>query len=518
MKDKPTIYAFCPAGCKYETIHADEFQRSAPFIKQELDVRGNASCNLIVKQQYKIYSNGVNADLTINRDCTNVNNKIIFGDIDLNTSGFAGVGKKIYFFGGSGSVDGVWFGDKIRVYDVETDTASILESTMPIPCGNAMTAVVGNKIYLFGGEVVEAVGGGTENVGMEFETIRCFDIETGVFETLAGTFAYGFSGSAIQTIGTKIYVVGGVGTGTQIRVYNTVTNSFENTSMTLPKGVYHPAVANIGSNLYIFGGLYDESSGVSDAIYCVDVDSGVVSTSYCKLPSRYNMYAYKMYASVLDDKIYLLGGEFTNGSYSEFVYLYDADAQYLTELKYNVGSNLFYAFATVDDKVYGFRLDELVVFTMGDYYTAKVKLVSGGKSYQLPIHDTYDRYYDYLYVTVLAIDADKIVFEINEVRYYIPIVFSGSIKFKLENANHWYKYNVEAMVAGEKGDSIWVRWADDENGTNIVSTRTNQNYIGIYVGKDPSTNPADYTWVYVAPPEIEVVENEDGTVDVIIPQ
>lgn len=33
MSNKPNIYGYCPAGCKWETVHRDEFERSASIIE-----------------------------------------------------------------------------------------------------------------------------------------------------------------------------------------------------------------------------------------------------------------------------------------------------------------------------------------------------------------------------------------------------------------------------------------------------------------------------------------------------
>lgn len=36
MSNKPKIYANCKAGCSWETVHKDDFQRSAAFIRQDV--------------------------------------------------------------------------------------------------------------------------------------------------------------------------------------------------------------------------------------------------------------------------------------------------------------------------------------------------------------------------------------------------------------------------------------------------------------------------------------------------
>lgn len=37
MSNKPRIYAYCPAGCKWETVHKDDFLKSASLIPVDVD-------------------------------------------------------------------------------------------------------------------------------------------------------------------------------------------------------------------------------------------------------------------------------------------------------------------------------------------------------------------------------------------------------------------------------------------------------------------------------------------------
>ena len=58
MNKKPKIYAFCDAGCKWETVHKDDFSRSATWVKQYPDDDG--TYNLPPLKSYKINSRDVN--------------------------------------------------------------------------------------------------------------------------------------------------------------------------------------------------------------------------------------------------------------------------------------------------------------------------------------------------------------------------------------------------------------------------------------------------------------------------
>lgn len=54
----------------------------------------------------------------------------------------------------------------------------------------------------------------------------------------------------------------------------------------------------------------------------------------------------------------------------------------------------------------------------------------------------------------------------------------------------------EAAAAGSfDGKSVWIRYSANADGSNMTTTWTEgQRYIGVYLGKTASTNPAAYTW------------------------
>jgi hypothetical protein len=52
MSNKPRIYANCPAGCRWETVHKSDFDKSAAYIKQYADSDG--CFHLDIGKTYKI--------------------------------------------------------------------------------------------------------------------------------------------------------------------------------------------------------------------------------------------------------------------------------------------------------------------------------------------------------------------------------------------------------------------------------------------------------------------------------
>ena len=54
MSNKPKIYAPCKAGCEWETVHKEDFERSASHIRQNIGANGR--CSLKIGKEYKIFS------------------------------------------------------------------------------------------------------------------------------------------------------------------------------------------------------------------------------------------------------------------------------------------------------------------------------------------------------------------------------------------------------------------------------------------------------------------------------
>lgn len=54
MTSKPKIYANCDAGCRWQTVHYDDFVKSAAFIRQTAN--GDGSYTLELGKEYKIYA------------------------------------------------------------------------------------------------------------------------------------------------------------------------------------------------------------------------------------------------------------------------------------------------------------------------------------------------------------------------------------------------------------------------------------------------------------------------------
>lgn len=50
---------------------------------------------------------------------------------------------------------------------------------------------------------------------------------------------------------------------------------------------------------------------------------------------------------------------------------------------------------------------------------------------------------------------------------------------------------------GLLAEKVYIKYADDNVGTNLTPTYSGQKYIGVYTGQDDSLVPSDYTWLFV---------------------
>lgn len=76
------------------------------------------------------------------------------------------------------------------------------------------------------------------------------------------------------------------------------------------------------------------------------------------------------------------------------------------------------------------------------------------------------------------------------VRFYRSLK-ENNIGNPLEDTSSWEVVG----IGGKQGDSVFIRYAQDINGNNMVETwEQGYNYIGTYIGSNASNNPLDYKW------------------------
>ena len=163
------------------------------------------------------------------------------------------VGNKIYIFGGNYNVGGsVYFEDAIYVFDCDTHTLTTLVAKLPFACGRMGSALVGNKIYLFGGKKSESTPYYTDKICV-------FDIETLTLTQIETVLPTALCQMGCGVIGTKIYLFGGKssdGTST-IYVFDTETETITTLDTTLLITLYGMGTVTIGNKIYLFGGWGD---------------------------------------------------------------------------------------------------------------------------------------------------------------------------------------------------------------------------------------------------------------------
>ena len=164
--------------------------------------------------------------------------------------GVAAVGTKIYLFGGyayDSNNDSLQLSD-IREFNTINNTIRTLATSVP-SSSEIAAAAVGTKIYLFGGN------------GYSSGVIREFDTETTVLTTLDVTLPQKSSKMGIAAIGTKIYLFGGYIYSSPynqntIQVFDTETKTLTTLDVTLPASTSTlSAVATVGTKIYLFGGI-----------------------------------------------------------------------------------------------------------------------------------------------------------------------------------------------------------------------------------------------------------------------
>jgi N-acetylneuraminic acid mutarotase len=170
------------------------------------------------------------------------------------------IGTKIYIFGGreSASSSSV-FSYFIFRFDTETNEfyGDDYETTLPVFIADMASAVVGNKIYLFGGY---EKGVGASNIIMEY------DPETHKVRTLSSTLPEKLYGSACAVYGNEVFLFGGVtsnhqGYSTYIIRFDPNTEQAEKVSTpTLNVAIGYAVAAEAGNCIYIFGGKRNSSN------------------------------------------------------------------------------------------------------------------------------------------------------------------------------------------------------------------------------------------------------------------
>ena len=179
--------------------------------------------------------------------------------------GASAVGGTIYAVGGT--TIGL---DKLAVveaYDTVTDTWT-RKADMPTPRNAHSTAVVDGKVYAIGGWGYDRPEGGWESIdrtatGKDFSTVEAYDPKTDTWATRAD-MPTPRSHMTVSSVGGKIYAIGGgarivAGRSGEYRplleVYDTATNRWAGAAdLPTPRSVMSSSV--VDGRIYVMGGAF----------------------------------------------------------------------------------------------------------------------------------------------------------------------------------------------------------------------------------------------------------------------
>jgi N-acetylneuraminic acid mutarotase len=220
-------------------------------------------------------------------------------------------------------------------------TAGIAQTTFaPDGVDGMASAVVGTKIYLFGGWC-----GGANNL----DTINVFDTETNSFTTLETKLTKRDHCIAAASVGDRIYLFGGRRdeTSDKIIVFDTTNNKLTTLAKTLPEYTDSIAAASVGTKIYLFGGSAVNKSLTAtynlDTIRVFDTTTNELTTLEEKLPRA----TYGMGISVVGEKIYLVDGKNTQ------IMVFDTKTNSLTILETTLEKSEL-CISSIGTKVYMF--------------------------------------------------------------------------------------------------------------------------------------------------------------------
>lgn len=231
------------------------------------------------------------------------------------------VGSKVYLFGGyNGS-----YLNTINVFDTETKNIATLNTTLTSPFMQMGCVAVGTKIYLFGGYYQ------TSGSNYYSDSILVFDTENETLTRLAATISSYRCRMSCVAVGTKIYLFGGYTNASNyvstIQVFDTETETINTLSTSLPKSARDMGCAVVGTKIYLFGGSNSTYKRGFTSIWVFDTTNNTIETLSATLESE----SYSVSCATIGNKIYLFGG-YVGNDYCDKIIVFDPKTEILTPL------------------------------------------------------------------------------------------------------------------------------------------------------------------------------------------
>ncbi|HEY4510917.1 MAG TPA: hypothetical protein VJG29_00925 [Candidatus Paceibacterota bacterium] len=213
----------------------------------------------------------------------------------LSSAQIAVIGDYIYLFGGeSGGETNVIYRAPVSNPTSWSNTGA----TLPGVLSQSQSAIIGDYVYLFGGS-----NGSETNV-----IYRAPVSDPTSWSDTGSTLPGNLRGSSLAVIGDYIYLFGGIsgGSGTNVIYRARVSNptSWSNTGATLPSALSSSRLLVIGDYAYLFSGY--GGSGGSSIVYRAPVSN---PTSWSNTGATLPGDLAKPQGAIIGDYAYLFGGE-----------------------------------------------------------------------------------------------------------------------------------------------------------------------------------------------------------------
>lgn len=445
--NKPPIYGFCPAGCKWETVHKSDFEKAANYYPIVIDENGTATATDIIAK-YKIEAEKITEE------------RVKKNDLPENMAGAcaAAVGDSVYIFGGEiGAASPV---TSIYKYTPATNAIETMTATNSYAPTDMCCAAIGTDIYLFGGRMVTAL----------YSTkIYKYDTLTDTLSELTATLPVGLSKSACAAYGNIIYIFGGktkTAAVDTIYKFDVLTGAVTTVSATLPNLNHSACAATVGDKIYIMGGT-NYSGALEQYIKIFDCEAETIATTTIQLLCT------SASCAALGNKIYLFG-KFSLGR----IYVYDTatgvvaeSSKYLANLAaYTAAAalgNTIYIFGGVNDSSSTYYSD--IQAYNDNTYDCRIRLNINNDEYEIPV-TAYDKYRDYFVFEIVGYFGQSIAYEFNGVRNCLRLIrspgtaYSGTLEIIDAVAVGYFNPDAQigAMINGvntltiEAGDGIAI--------------------------------------------------------------
>ena len=171
------------------------------------------------------------------------------------------VGDRIYLFGGTYGYSNSYGSyintvGSIYVFKPANNTLETLEVSLPSSAYFVGAEAIGTNIYLFGGYYVDYASNRVNTRQTKtLSTIYVFDTVTNTIKQSNTTLPQEDYGMATAVVGTKVYLFGGVNNATGIMTFDAENETIITLDDILPVNRKFMSACSDGLNIYLFGGV-----------------------------------------------------------------------------------------------------------------------------------------------------------------------------------------------------------------------------------------------------------------------